>query len=191
MLDTLSEQWRLDHPDPDTLATLAEIVASRDAFELAAKMLGANEQLRQSVGSVAQPLDQRELEQTQSKVRAALGDEQYDRNRRDGMEMSHVDIIQLVQAEVTHILQAEKERKEGVLSVREREVVTLIARGLSNREIATTLSISDRTAESHVQHVLDKLGFRSRTQIATWVERRRITGTNQAVIAFPGEPGHL
>ena len=57
----------------------------------------------------------------------------------------------------------------GRLSNREREVAELVAAGLTDREIATRLVISPRTAESHVQHILTKLGFRSRSQIAAWV----------------------
>lgn len=44
----------------------------------------------------------------------------------------------------------------------------LVARGMTDREIAAELVIGQRTAESHVQHVLTKLGFRSRSQIAVW-----------------------
>ena len=42
---------------------------------------------------------------------------------------------------------------------------------MSNKEIADTLVISRRTAETHVEHILTKLGFTSRTQIAAWVKR--------------------
>jgi DNA-binding NarL/FixJ family response regulator len=56
----------------------------------------------------------------------------------------------------------------GLLSRREREVAVLVARGLTNREIARTLVVSERTAENHVQHILTKLGFGSRAQIAAW-----------------------
>jgi DNA-binding CsgD family transcriptional regulator len=55
-----------------------------------------------------------------------------------------------------------------LLSRREREVAVLVARGLTNREIARTLVVSERTAENHVQHILAKLGFGSRAQIAAW-----------------------
>jgi DNA-binding NarL/FixJ family response regulator len=55
-----------------------------------------------------------------------------------------------------------------LLSKREREVAALVARGLTNREIARTLFVSERTAENHVQHILAKLGFGSRAQIAAW-----------------------
>src|SRR6266850_4797059 len=57
------------------------------------------------------------------------------------------------------------------LSRREREVVQLLARGLSNREIAGRLYLSERTIDNHVHHILDKLGFDSRVQVATWLAR--------------------
>jgi len=55
------------------------------------------------------------------------------------------------------------------LSPREWEIARLVTQGLSNREIAKTLVISERTADAHVQHILNKLGFNSRAQIAAWV----------------------
>src|SRR5438094_1371526 len=57
------------------------------------------------------------------------------------------------------------------LSKREREVAQLVARGLSNREIAERLYLSERTIDNHVHHILDKLGFDSRVQVATWLTK--------------------
>jgi non-specific serine/threonine protein kinase len=54
------------------------------------------------------------------------------------------------------------------LSRREREVAALIARGLTNREIAAELVIAERTAGTHVSNLLGKLGARTRSQIAAW-----------------------
>ncbi len=58
--------------------------------------------------------------------------------------------------------------RAGPLTRREREIAGLIARGLTNRQIADSLRISERTAENHVQHILVKLRLHTRTQIATW-----------------------
>jgi len=55
------------------------------------------------------------------------------------------------------------------LTPRERQVAGLIAEGLSNKEIAARLVISQRTAETHVENILTKLGFTSRVQVAAWV----------------------
>jgi DNA-binding CsgD family transcriptional regulator len=60
-------------------------------------------------------------------------------------------------------------RVPGPLTRREREIARLVSQGLTNRQIAATAHISERTAESHVQHILGKLGFTSRSQIAAWV----------------------
>ncbi|WP_214409097.1 LuxR C-terminal-related transcriptional regulator [Sphaerisporangium fuscum] len=60
----------------------------------------------------------------------------------------------------------------GPLTRRESEIAQLVARGMSNKDIAATLVISQRTAEGHIEHILDKLGFNSRTQIAAWVSER-------------------
>ena len=60
-------------------------------------------------------------------------------------------------------------RAQPELSPRERQVAALISRGLSNGEIAVRLKLSERTAEAHAEHIRNKLGFRSRAQIAAWV----------------------
>jgi DNA-binding CsgD family transcriptional regulator len=57
------------------------------------------------------------------------------------------------------------------LSPREVEVLRLLAEGDSNRRIADRLSISQRTVERHVLHILDKLGLNSRTAAAMWAVR--------------------
>jgi pimeloyl-ACP methyl ester carboxylesterase len=59
----------------------------------------------------------------------------------------------------------------GVLTPRQREVAALVAEGLSNREIADRLVITERSAESHVERIRTRLGFRSRAQVAAWVAR--------------------
>jgi DNA-binding NarL/FixJ family response regulator len=62
------------------------------------------------------------------------------------------------------------------LSRREREVAALVARGMSNREIAEALAISPATAERHVANIMNKLGYRSRAQIAVWATEHMLLG---------------
>jgi DNA-binding NarL/FixJ family response regulator len=64
------------------------------------------------------------------------------------------------------------------LSVREQEVAVLLARGLGNPQIAHELVISVHTASRHVENILGKLGFGSRTQIAAWA-------VGQGLVAAP------
>ena len=58
------------------------------------------------------------------------------------------------------------------LTRRERQVAVLVAQGLTNRQIAATLIVSERTVHSHVRTIMGKLAFTSRAQIAAWVARR-------------------
>jgi DNA-binding NarL/FixJ family response regulator len=63
--------------------------------------------------------------------------------------------------------------KSEDLTEREREVARLVADGLTNRQIAVRLGISERTVENHLDHIFDKLGFASRAQVAAWVASSR------------------
>jgi DNA-binding CsgD family transcriptional regulator/sugar lactone lactonase YvrE len=71
------------------------------------------------------------------------------------------------------------------LTRREQEVANLVGQGLTNKEIATRLFVSERTAESHVEQIRSKLGFHSRTQIAVWV----LAGSAADAGATSGPPG--
>jgi DNA-binding NarL/FixJ family response regulator len=62
----------------------------------------------------------------------------------------------------------------SILTRREAEVAELVARGLTNREIAGQLYLSTRTVEVHVDHILSKLGFGTRTRLAAWAHQERL-----------------
>jgi DNA-binding NarL/FixJ family response regulator len=66
---------------------------------------------------------------------------------------------------------ASAHRGPGTLTRRERDVLVLVAQGRSNHEIARTLSIGDRTVQSHLSNILVKLELTSRTQAALWAVR--------------------
>lgn len=70
---------------------------------------------------------------------------------------------------VTEPSRSSADTSASPLTPREREVAVLVARGLTNRQIADELVIGERTAEAHVGNILGKLGFTSRAQIAAWV----------------------
>ncbi|ABW11408.1 two component transcriptional regulator, LuxR family [Parafrankia sp. EAN1pec] len=63
-------------------------------------------------------------------------------------------------------------RASAVLSTREREILVLIAEGLTNRQIAGRLHLSEKTVKNYVSSILDKLGLSSRTQAAVYAARR-------------------
>jgi DNA-binding CsgD family transcriptional regulator len=62
------------------------------------------------------------------------------------------------------------------LTERELEVAALVAEGLTNKEVATRLRLSVRTAENHLLNVMNKLGLDNRAQVAAWFTRSRATG---------------
>ena len=64
------------------------------------------------------------------------------------------------------------------LTRRESEVAALVASGLTNRDIADRLYISIRTVEVHVDRILSKLGFRTRTQLAAWAHEEGLAPRN-------------
>jgi DNA-binding CsgD family transcriptional regulator len=66
----------------------------------------------------------------------------------------------------------------GGLTDRERDVAALIGRGLTNAQIARQLVLEKRTVETHVSHILAKLGYSSRAQVIAWVIERNVSTTN-------------
>ena len=66
------------------------------------------------------------------------------------------------------------------LSRRESEVAALVARGLTNRQIAADLVISERTADGHVASILSKLGVSNRAQVAVWAARHGLAAPDHA-----------
>jgi predicted ATPase/DNA-binding CsgD family transcriptional regulator len=71
---------------------------------------------------------------------------------------------------------AEPTGPEPALTRRERQIADLVAEGLSNRAIAQRLVLSTRTVDGHVQNLLAKLGFSSRSQVAAWAAQVRVSG---------------
>lgn len=108
---------------------------------------------------------QAELERAE----AALGRGAFDVAIKEGRALA---LGELVDYALSTKRTAPPKQAKSALTKREREVADLVAEGLSNKDIATRLVISQRTAESHLDHILAKLGFTSRKQIAAWVTGR-------------------
>ena len=68
-----------------------------------------------------------------------------------------------------------------LLTTREREVVTLVAHGLSNDEIAERMSLSPMTAKTHVSRAMTKLGARDRAQLVVFAYQSRLVAPPRAV----------
>lgn len=155
------------------LETLAWISASRSQFERSARLQGAARGVWESIPRrVPAPLQQYALQCTED-TRGALGTERFERLVEDGRRFDRAEAVALALGqERPSPRRISPEREIAVLSRRELEVANLVAKGMTDREIAGELVISQRTAESHVQHILTKLGFKSRSQIAAWAVSR-------------------
>jgi DNA-binding CsgD family transcriptional regulator len=161
------------------LDSLGRLATAEGDGERAALLLGAAEGIWDLVGMSGTgnpfafaPSRSDGLEQT----RSLLGKQRFRELFRQGSELS------LDQA-VRFALEGEADEQPtpapvqpSPLTRRELEVADLVADGMSNPEIATRLVISVRTAQGHVENILRKLGFSSRSRIAAWVTERRLSG---------------
>jgi DNA-binding NarL/FixJ family response regulator len=104
------------------------------------------------------------------RARTVLGEEAYQAAYRAGRDLSPREAVgYAVEPGPLPVPPPDEPAQPSPLTLRESQVALLIAEGLPNKQIATRLLISQRTAESHVENILAKLGFTSRTQVATWV----------------------
>ena len=152
------------------LAAAGWYAANTGQARAAAQLLGAAEAVgRQTGADIMGPLVPL-LAQAKESAKGALGSSKFQAEFQAGSRLSRMAALRLAlgesdQAEVT----ASDGAESAALGKRELEVARLVADGLSNKQIAARLFISDRTAATHVGNILNKLGFNSRAQVATWV----------------------
>ncbi|MGF6881370.1 putative ATPase/DNA-binding NarL/FixJ family response regulator [Nocardia sp. GAS34] len=151
------------------LETLAWIAADQHHARRAAVLMGAANSLGRVTGGSA--LMFRDLhvyrEECVRSSRKALGERAFVAARQRGAAMSFDTAAGFALGERAEATEPDF-RSAGNLTKREHQVADLVARGLTNKAIAARLVISQRTAEGHVEHILRKLGFTSRLQIAAW-----------------------
>ncbi|MBM0127388.1 ATP-binding protein [Pimelobacter simplex] len=143
----------------------------------AAVLLGAADALWRLIGTSLETLPDLNTLRRRSEgaARDTLGAEQFRVAHGQGGTMELPSAIAYALGENSAVFRTERsgpKEQRGRLTKREREIAALVAIGLTNREIATRLVISVRTAEAHVENILTKLGFTSRTQIAAWFAER-------------------
>jgi predicted ATPase len=152
------------------LGAFAGLAAKTGQPRLALRLAGAAEAYRdRNEFSMPEPIDEI-VDRWLALARAQAG-RAADRLRADGRRLSPEEAVGLVLADEPAEPGRQSASRRGsssALTRREAEVAALVARGLTNRDIAAQLYLSVRTVEVHVDHVLTKLGFRTRTQLAAW-----------------------
>ena len=161
------------HGAAAALNILAWAVAAAQDYPRAARLLGAADSHWRATGG--SPVDTGPLRSAQEDVEAAtrqaLG-ALFDTEHRRGGELTLDAAIGYALGQESPAAQSPPQAAAAAttspLTRRENEVAGLIVHGLTNRQIAARIVVSQRTAESHVENILTKLGFTSRAQIAAW-----------------------
>ena len=160
------------------LEMLSWCTAGIGRYERCAELLGAVRTVRRLSGSreAGAPTYHQIDERIAGQARAALGADGFDAAFARGLALSVDEILEMGAEEKAQPRSSRPQDAGAALTPRESEIAELVAEGLTNRQIAARLTISQRTAEGHVEKVLTKLGFTSRAQIAAWVAAQRHNG---------------
>ena len=152
---------------PVALIGQAGVLAGRDPAS-ALRVAAAASAIRARVGGEFAPFYRARLEHVRATAEAALGGNA-ERLWAEGARLGVDDAVALAFGSARP-----RPAAPAGLSARELEVAGLVAAGLSNKAIAARLHLSVRTVESHVRHVLAKVGLDNRTQLATWAQAHSV-----------------
>ncbi|HEX5414751.1 MAG TPA: tetratricopeptide repeat protein [Chloroflexota bacterium] len=159
------------------LLVLGHAAALQRRYELAAWVLGAAESLFESLRLPVPVVERDQHQRYRRLIRDQLGEEAFAAAWSAGRAVEPPHSLEALLEAVTDssseaaVLAADLTATGPALDLltpREREVVALLARGRTNRQIADALVITEGTARLHVAHILGKLGFHARTQIVAW-----------------------
>jgi predicted ATPase/DNA-binding CsgD family transcriptional regulator len=153
------------------------VAAGSGQARLAAQLIGAAETIRTQAGASLIPILIPLIAHAEALAVVALGRSKFDSAMGAGKRLGRDEAIRLALEEPSRNggLVPPPPAGEGMvgagklLGKREADVARLVAEGLSNKQIGTRLFISERTVDSHVRSILNKLGFNSRAQIAGWM----------------------
>ena len=166
------------------LESLAKVALATARTTHAVLLFGAAGLLREAIGAPLAPKEHGDLQAALVASRVALGDLAFEAAWAEVQSMALQQAVEyaLASDEPTTTGAVPQEdaagsRRPGLLTAREREVAVLIARGLTNRQIAEALVISERTADTHVGNILGKLGLATRAQVAAWAVEHKLLET--------------
>ena len=154
---------------------LAWITAHEGDVQRAVVLMGAAERLGRWVGSptVLVPDLSSYQDEWERTARGMMSDDAFGGAGREGGAFDADAVFAYALGQQALPVSADRTGGVSELTRRERQVAELIARGMTNKQIAAHLKIAPRTAAGHLQHLMAKLGFTSRAQIADWVSKER------------------
>ena len=153
------------------LEVLAWVAGARGEHTRAARLYGAADALRAAIGAPVPLHETTDHNQAVTNTRTNLGPARFATAFAEGRALGPDEAVQLALTGES----APKAKADGpALSKREREVVALLARGLSNKQLADAMVVSQLTAASHVRNILRKLGLDRRGQVAAWAAEHGI-----------------
>jgi DNA-binding CsgD family transcriptional regulator len=147
------------------------VAAGSGQARLAAQLIGAAETVRTQAGASLIPILAPMIAQAEELAVGLIGQAKFDAEISAGRRLTRDEAIRLALGEParTEAAVTSEDGAVGPLGKREAAVARLVAEGLSNKQIGSQLFISERTVDSHVRSILNKLGFNSRAQIASWI----------------------
>jgi non-specific serine/threonine protein kinase len=160
----------------DCLEIMAGAAGAQGRAHRAGRLWGAAEALREEIGVLLQPEDRSVLDPYLSAARSSLGEAEWQVALAEGRAMMPEQAIEYSLSAKEPVspppLSDRSDEDSAVLTAREGEVAVLVSRGLTNRQIAADLFISEHTVATHVAKILKKLGLNSRSRLSAWVAER-------------------
>ncbi|CAN5703059.1 hypothetical protein BH23CHL2_BH23CHL2_24030 [soil metagenome] len=157
------------------LLSVVGALAALDAFhgnpERAVELFAAEDALREATGFALVPNVRADYDRAQGVARERLSEQAFEAAWQRGHRMTLATAASLAGSVE---LVACATSGSSPLSPREMDVAQLVAREMTNQQIAEVLDLSVRTAETHVRNILRKLGLSSRREIAGWAERHKL-----------------
>ena len=180
-LRSLAEALELRRSLGNTLAVaeclegFAAVAAAHRHGRRAARLLGAAATLREATGAPLSPAERHEHDLVVRRTERLLTPSSYAAEHALGSSLGPEEAAAYALGQLESLSLPGRKRGNSVLrsllSQRELEVARLVTRGLSNREIAGSLSLSPRTVSTHLEHIFAKLGIQGRAEVAAWVVR--------------------
>jgi predicted ATPase/DNA-binding SARP family transcriptional activator/DNA-binding CsgD family transcriptional regulator/Flp pilus assembly protein TadD len=161
---------------PDCLEIMAGGAGVQGRAQRATRLWGAAEAMREDLGVPLQPEDRELLDPYLTTARSSLGEMVWQATLGEGRAMMPEQAIEYAlsaeEPDSTPPLIRRSGEGSAALTPREEEVAVLVSHGLTNRQIASELSISQHTVATHIAKIRRRLGLSSRSRLSAWVAQR-------------------